>query len=278
MKFSIAVPSYNYGIYISECLNSILFQDYFDFEVLICDGGSTDNSIDIINEFCKTDKRFKLISTSDNGQSDAIVKAFKQSTGEIFCFLNADDLFISKSALSEAFKSFNTYKVDIISFGAYYINAGGRFIKKINLRYHPLDNFSKMKSRTAVIQPSTFWKKHVYIETPFRSNFEFSFDSVFFYECYLKYNWLELNTPLSGYRWHDSNKSGSITSKRVKELTNFEIFKFGKFSYRVFYLKLIALSFYLIENTFFLPNVLKKILRIFINSFSYLTVYKFPSI
>ena len=278
MKLSIAVPSYNYGNYIHDCLNSILLQDYNDFEVLICDGGSSDNSIDIIKLFCNNDIRFRLISTSDNGQSDAIIKAFKLATGDIFCFLNADDLFISNKAFSEVINGFNTYKIDIISFGAYFINSEGKFIKNIKLRYHPLDNFSQMKNRTAVIQPSTFWKKHVYLETPFRSNFEYSFDSVFFYECFLKYKWIDLNLPVAGYRWHDTNKSATISSKRVSELMNIEKIKFGKYSYRVFYLKLVTILFVLIEKTFFIPNKLKNIIRILVNGIAYSTIYRFPSI
>jgi len=279
MKISIAVPSYNYGIYISDCLNSILSQDYSNFEVLICDGGSKDDSLNIIQAFCLKDKRFKLVSESDNGQSDAIIKAFHKSDGDILCFLNADDIFITKTVFREVVTTFlNFNNIDIISFGGYYINSTGINIKKINLRYHSFDNFAQMKYRTAVIQPSTFWKRHVYINTPFRKGFEFSFDSVFFYECFLKYNWLELDLPVSGYRWHNNNKSASVSSKRVVELMNFEKIKFGNFSFRVFYLKFIYLIFILVENIILIPNKVKNIIRILINAISYLTFYRLPSI
>lgn len=279
MKISIAVPSYNYGIYISDCLNSILNQSYTNYEVLICDGGSQDDSLNIIKNFCATDKRFKLISQNDEGQSDAIIKAFLISEGDILCFLNADDMFITNSVFSEVVSSFlNFNKIDIVSFGGYYINSNSINIKKINLRYHPFDDFAQMKYRTAVIQPSTFWKRHVYLNTPFRIGYEFSFDSVFFYECFLKYNWLELTLPVSGYRWHNTNKSATISSKRVSELMNFEKLKFGTYSYRVFYLKLITILFYFVEKIFFIPNKFKNIIRLLVNGISYLTFYRLPSI
>ena len=246
---------------------------------MICDGGSQDDSLNIIKNFCATDKRFKLISQNDEGQSDAIIKAFLISEGDILCFLNADDMFITNSVFSEVVSSFlNFNKIDIVSFGGYYINSNSINIKKINLRYHPFDDFAQMKYRTAVIQPSTFWKRHVYLNTPFRIGYEFSFDSVFFYECFLKYNWLELTLPVSGYRWHNTNKSATISSKRVSELMNFEKLKFGTYSYRVFYLKLITILFYFVEKIFFIPNKFKNIIRLLVNGISYLTFYRLPSI
>ena len=88
MKISIAVPSFNYYQYIESCLKSILEQTYSNFEVLICDGGSNDGSLEIIKKYCKLDNRFSLISESDSGQSNALNFAFSIAKGEIFYFLN----------------------------------------------------------------------------------------------------------------------------------------------------------------------------------------------
>ena len=78
MKISIAVPSFNYGLFIDKCLNSIISQHYINFEVLIADGGSTDRSLEIINYYCNIDNRFRLVSNFDNGQADAINKTMQQ--------------------------------------------------------------------------------------------------------------------------------------------------------------------------------------------------------
>ena len=86
MKISIAVPSYNYYQYIESCLKSILEQTYSNFEVLICDGGSNDGSLEIIQKYCKLDNRFSLISESDSGQSNALILLFQSQKEKFFIF------------------------------------------------------------------------------------------------------------------------------------------------------------------------------------------------
>jgi glycosyltransferase involved in cell wall biosynthesis len=90
MKISIAVPSYNYGQFLLACLDSIKMQQHADYEVLIADGGSDDGSVEIIERYCASDPRFRFVSREDQGQADAIRRAFSHASGDILCFLNAD--------------------------------------------------------------------------------------------------------------------------------------------------------------------------------------------
>ena len=106
MKISIVVPSYNYARFIAACLGSIRQQTHQDFEVLIADGGSNDGSLEIIDQFCATDARFRLVSTSDEGQADAIYKAFAHATGDLLCFLNSDDCYLASDVLSHVIETF----------------------------------------------------------------------------------------------------------------------------------------------------------------------------
>ena len=177
MKISIAVPSYNHEKYIYDCLKSIQDQDYDNYEVLISDGGSTDQSLTIIKDFCVTDNRFTLASVGDDGQADAIMKSFSVATGEIFCFLNSDDVYLNKDVFNDVATSFLDNKdADIISFSGCYIDSNGKYIKQINLRYHPLDSTANMKHRTAVTQPATFWKREVYLSIPINIEYHFVFE------------------------------------------------------------------------------------------------------
>jgi glycosyltransferase involved in cell wall biosynthesis len=95
-KLSIVTPSYNKGRYIEKTIKSVLFQDYDNFEYIVIDGGSTDNTIEILKKYDKlisSSRVFRWISEKDNGQTDAINKGLKLCNGEWFAFINADDFY-----------------------------------------------------------------------------------------------------------------------------------------------------------------------------------------
>lgn len=276
---SIAVPSYNYGEFLESCLSSIFMQDYSNYEVLIADGGSTDNSIEIIERFCKLDDRFRFVSNEDSGQSNGINKAFAKSRGDILCFLNSDDCFISRNALSSAVAAFSNYPfADLISFTGYYINQHGKLIKPVKLRYHPLDNISLMKYRAAVLQPATFWRKAVSESIRFDENAHYTFDTVFFWQAYTRYSWLELTDPVAGHRLHGLNKSLQINAIRIGELVDYERMKFGAKSPRVLYLSCIRNVISLLDYFPFFKNSLKKLVYRVVNSLAFISVYRLPGI
>ena len=279
MKISIAVPSFNYARYIGACLSSIKQQDYTNFEVLIADGGSSDGTLDIIQTYCAKDNRFRLVSQSDKGQADAIYKAFQNATGDIFCFLNADDCYLSNDVLSSVFKVFSdNMHADLVSFGGYYLDTDGKKIKLINYRYHPLDSFHMMKYRTAVLQPATFWKKEVYNAIAWPREFNFVFDVVFFYAAYQKFTWLEVSKPLAGYRLHGDNKSMSVRTERIIELAAFEEIKFGQGSIRAYYLRSIGALINRLDKFGIIGRRISKLIYLVVNSLAYITCYRLPSI
>ena len=279
IKISIAVPSYSYARYLTQCLESIQQQSHKDFEVLIADGGSEDGSLEIIEKFCSEDPRFRLVSTSDEGQADSIHKAFQHASGNVLCFLNADDCYISVDALSSVAQAFDTHgEVDVISFGGYYLDADGHWLRPIHYRYHPFDGIQMMRYRTAVLQPATFWRSKVYDPDEWPSNFNFVFDTVFFYRAYQNFSWLELPKPIAGYRLHGENKSLSVKSSRIKELAAFEVLKFGNSSLRATYLRSLAQLVRVFEGWGRFGIFLSKGLYIIINGMAYLTCYRLPSI
>lgn len=88
-KLSIVVPSYNQGHFIEETLRSILLQNYPNLELIVIDGGSTDNTVEVL----KTYDAFIdfWVSEKDEGQSDAINKGLKRASGDWLAFMNSDD-------------------------------------------------------------------------------------------------------------------------------------------------------------------------------------------
>lgn len=99
---SIITPSYNQGKYIGETLRSVIRQDYPGIEYIVIDGGSTDNSVDVINQY--KNQLAYFVSEEDKGQSDAINKGFSKATGEIIAWLNSDDVY-TQHAVTRAVKA-----------------------------------------------------------------------------------------------------------------------------------------------------------------------------
>jgi glycosyltransferase involved in cell wall biosynthesis len=92
-KVSVLVSNYNYAEYIAEAIGSVLEQTYENFELIIVDDGSTDNSREVISGYCLRDPRIFLIAKENGGQASGFNAAFAASTGELICFLDADDIY-----------------------------------------------------------------------------------------------------------------------------------------------------------------------------------------
>src|SRR5580698_48796 len=91
---SILVSNYNYARYIGAAIQSALDQTYSNIELIICDDGSTDNSVSVIEEYERNDSRLRFIPKRNGGQASGFNAAFAASRGEIIALLDSDDLFL----------------------------------------------------------------------------------------------------------------------------------------------------------------------------------------
>src|SRR5262245_40777653 len=91
-KLTVITPSFNQGSFIERTIRSVLDQGYPNLEYAIVDGGSTDDTVDIIRRY--EDRLAWWVSESDGGQSDAINKGLHGTSGEIVAYLNSDDYFL----------------------------------------------------------------------------------------------------------------------------------------------------------------------------------------
>lgn len=157
LKISIITPCYNHGQYLTDTIESVLNQKYSNFEHIIVDGGSTDNTVEILRKY----EHLVWISERDAGSADAIKKGIRMSSGSVLTWLNADD-YLADNTFKIVSKYFNEIKNLHVLIGA------GTFVD-INKRYEKLGSVNKItaksllnRSADQIRQPSTFFTRHIY--------------------------------------------------------------------------------------------------------------------
>ncbi len=230
-KISVITPSYNQGQFIEETIKSVVEQNYPNLEYIIVDGASTDNSVSIIKKYAKKyPKIIKWISEKDKGQSDAINKGLRMSTGEILCYLNSDDCF-TKGALWEVAKFFKKNKEAKWVTGDYIvINEKGEEIHQFVRWYKKIFSFLPRKDIFIKIlnfinQPSTFWKREIYEKIgDFSLDFKYNMDYDYWLRIFnINYYLYTINKPLSKFRIHHLSKGGS--NFKIQFLEDIEVLK-----------------------------------------------------
>lgn len=112
-EISVIIPMYNAEKYIYKCLQSLIFQTFNDFEVIIIDDGSFDNSFLIAKDFTSKDNRFKLIYQNNQGLAGARNTGISNATSKFICFLDSDDYLDSK-ALNQLYNLIISTKSDLV--------------------------------------------------------------------------------------------------------------------------------------------------------------------
>jgi glycosyltransferase involved in cell wall biosynthesis len=216
-KISVIVPSYNQGQYIEETILSIINQQYPNLEVFVVDGGSKDNSVDIIKKY--EQHLTWWVSEKDKGQSDAINKGFARATGEIVTWLCSDDLF-TKGTLKRVAEFFSELpdNVGLIYGGA---TLFGDNIKSKETWGYKDAGVERYIAGQAFPQPSAFFKRKYLREAGnwVREDLHLGMDFDLFARlgCVCKFH--SVNETFSLYRLHDASKTVSQHSRLVEDWT-----------------------------------------------------------
>lgn len=117
MTFSVIVPVYNVEKYIAQCVESVLTQNYEDFELILVDDGSTDASGKICDHFAASDSRIQVIHKKNGGASDARNAGIKAATGDYLLFLDSDDFWQTERVLDHIFHMLDRTGVTVVQFG-----------------------------------------------------------------------------------------------------------------------------------------------------------------
>lgn len=219
LRISVITPSYNQGPFIERTIQSVLNQDYPNLEFIVMDGGSTDETVDILKKYSG---QLAWASERDRGQSNAINKGLRKATGDVLYYLNSDDLLLP-GALHKVNRFFQTHK-DSVWVTGYCINVNEQekeifgFItryKDFLLRHF---NRSTLLMINYICQMSTFWTREAYEKI---GSFSEEQHLVMDYDYWLRLLALGkpgvIREPLSCFRIHNNAKSSQQYKKQFAE-------------------------------------------------------------
>jgi glycosyltransferase involved in cell wall biosynthesis len=211
-KISVVTPCFNHEGFIEDTIQSVLRQKYDNLEYIIIDGGSTDGSVEVIRKY-EEDLTF-WVSEKDDGQSHALNKGFARAPGDIFCWINSDDMF-APNALHEVARIFSESQCDILSGVTVYIDSVGNHCelkKPIDLSVDEMLKTYRCNSP----QPSTFWSKNAWGRYgPLDENLHFRMDYPLFM-CFKasEMRWIFSEKKLALFRRHEEQKTWSWADPR----------------------------------------------------------------
>lgn len=214
MKISLITPTYNFGPTLARTIESVIAQNYSDLEYIIIDGGSTDNTAEIVASY-QAKIKINFISEPDKGIYDAMNKGIKLATGEVICILNSDDIFYDVSVLSTIATAFSDTKVEVVYGDIKYFSDD---VTKTN-RYWKTGEYktSKLNNGWIIPHPALFIRKSVYNTCGlYNTDFKIAGDYEFILRMLKKYNFTLKYIPQVFVKMFDGGVSGRNLEQRNK--------------------------------------------------------------
>lgn len=216
-RITLVTPSFNQGQFIEETIRSVLDQNYPNLEYIIIDGGSTDESVEIIRRY--ENRLAYWCSEKDNGQADAINKGFARATGSLLGWINSDDLLSPHSLelLAEAHlrNPDSLIAGDVVNFDSTG-DLGVVHQKGLTLENYLTAWKQVWEQRIAYHQPGVFFPKSAWdLCGPLDTHFRYCFDSDLMFRLLEKHHTIYLGRIIASFRLHAG-------SKTVKEGASFE--------------------------------------------------------
>jgi teichuronic acid biosynthesis glycosyltransferase TuaG len=283
-KISIIIPCYNSELFIDRAIKSVLSQTFSDWELLLIDDHSKDNTKKIIESYTQNDKRIKILQTKENSGGPALPKniGVENARGKYIAFLDHDDEWLPEKLEKQliVFENSKDEKLGIVSCGVKLINSSGKkFAVVINSNKNI---FPEILVRNPIFSNSSVLIKKEVIDTIGERDIELKYSED--YDYWLRvagagYNFFYISEPLLKYYFHDNNVTKNIgLSKKVENMEtifqkNIEVYKKYKYLY-IGYFRL-GVMYFLQGNTkisrsYFLKSIKEK--RGFLPSYAGYTI------
>jgi len=222
MKISIVTISYNQSKYLELCLRSVIEQDQINKEYIVVDPGSTDGSREIIEKY----KNYinKIIFETDKGPADGLNKGFSHATGDIYGFLNSDDLLLPGALKSVELAFSEMPRIDVVSGHAFVIDQNGERISKLYSRKYSL--FRYVYGAATIAQQSTFFRSLAFKKTNgFNVQNRVYWDGELFFDLAMSgAQFAVLNKLLACFRIYGNSITGSQRLRDAAYQNNLRLF------------------------------------------------------
>jgi len=207
LKFSVVTASFNQGQYIAQTIQSVLGQQYPDFEHIVIDGQSTDQTLNIL----KTQPHLRWVSEKDSGQTNALNKGLRMAGGDIIAIINSDDYYLPGAfeAVARVFREHPESRVVIGDCRFIYSNSA-RTLRVNNRDLTFEDIIRYWHVWIPPTQPAIFFRREVLDEFGlWDENLHYAMDYEFWLRISRKYQFRHLPAEVAAYRFHESSKSGT---------------------------------------------------------------------
>ena len=208
-KISVIIPVFNAEKYLKSSIDSILNQTEKDIEIIVINDGSTDNSLEILNNLQKLDSRIKVISRENRGVIESLNEAIKNSSGKYIARMDADDISF-KDRLEKQFNYMEKNNLDLCGTSAITINEKGEEIGKIIRPENKKEIMKFTILHNPFIHPSVMFRREIVEKIGLYKKFKHAEDYEFWTRIVFKYNVANIQEPLLYYRIHENQ----ITKKK----------------------------------------------------------------
>lgn len=219
-KISVVTPSFNQAQFLEASILSVLHQDYPNIEYIVLDGGSTDSSVEIIQRYQQDITYWH--SKRDRGQADALATGFEMASGELYCWLNSDDVFLPDTLMHVARLFSKHEKVSFVYGNRLVIDETGRVTGRHRWPYFLTKHHWYFGQPVA--QECCFWSSDLYKEVGGvdRNKF-FIVDYDLFYRMWRVGKFKKTRRYLGCLRCHAGSKNAKHQAVRQKELATARI-------------------------------------------------------
>jgi len=216
MKLSIITVCLNSRRFLPQAIESVLSQDYQNFEYIIVDGGSSDGTVDLIKQYAENDPRILWSSEPDLGISDAMNKGAFRASGDVIAHLNSDDYYAHTTVFSQVIDCFKTSSSIVwLTGGLIFVAEDGAPMRELGARNY---SFRRLLRGNILLHPATFIRREAFCAVgAFDPNLQYCMDYDLFLRLGEKAAPFVLDEQLTCFRIHADSRSVTSSEQAYAE-------------------------------------------------------------